>query len=101
MTTQEFAGRVAVVTGASSGIGRATAQMLAQRGASVAVFARREEKLKELAADKVLIVGGDAADPDAMARLFRETKNAFGDCDLLVNNAGVVNPNRIAQVSAE
>jgi uncharacterized membrane protein len=63
MTTQEFAGRVAIVTGASSGIGRATAKMLAERGASVVVFARSEDKLKELASDKVLAVPGDVEDP--------------------------------------
>ena len=100
MTTQEFTGRVAIVTGASSGIGRATAQMLAQRGASVVVFARSEDKLKELANGKVLAVPGDVEDPDAIERLFSETKDAFGDCDLLVNNAGVVIPHRIAKITA-
>lgn len=95
MSTQEFAGRVAIVTGASSGIGRATAQLLASRGAYVMAFARREDKLAELAEDRVGVVAGDVSDPNAIERLFAETESRFGDCDILINNAGMVAPNRI------
>lgn len=91
MTPQEFDGRIAVVTGASSGIGRAAAEELASRGALVAVFARSEDKLKELAAKhqgRMAVVVGDISDPAAVERLFQETESRFGDCDILVNDAG-------------
>lgn len=92
MTAQEFDGRIAVVTGASSGIGRATALMLAARGARVALFARSLDKLREIAGghgERMLPVAGDVAAPDDIERLFRETEERFGACDLLVNNAGM------------
>ena len=101
MPTQEFNGRVAIVTGASSGIGRATAQLLAQRGASVVAFARSEEKLKELTASNIVPIVGDVEEPKAIEKLFRETHTKFGDCDILVNNAGVVIPHRIAKITTE
>ena len=95
MSTQEFAGRVAIVTGASSGIGRATAQLLASRGAHVMAFARSEEKLAALAGERVRVVAGDVSDANAIERLFAETESHFGDCDILINNAVMVAPNRI------
>ena len=103
MPGKEFAGRVAIVTGASSGIGRATAELLLQRGASVAAFARSGRKLRELAAahrQRILAVEGDVADSAAIERLFAKTEAKFGPCDLLVNNAGMVEPNRIDKISA-
>jgi NAD(P)-dependent dehydrogenase (short-subunit alcohol dehydrogenase family) len=104
MPTQEFAGRVAIVTGASTGIGRATATLLARSGALVTVFARSESKLSELAAidrDRILAVAGDVADPAAIGVMFSETESRFGDCDILINNAGIVIPHRVAELSAE
>src|SRR5438128_7608159 len=89
----EFDGKVAIVTGASSGIGRATAELLASRGALVAIFARSLDTLKTIAGghgERMLPVGGDVALPDDIERLFRETEARFGDCDVLVNNAGMV-----------
>lgn len=101
MSSEEFAGRVAIVTGASSGIGRATAESLARAGALVTAFARNASKLSELRSEKVHVVVGDVADPASIDRLFAETESRFGDCDILINNAGMVAPNRIANVSVE
>src|SRR5579859_3330320 len=101
MTTQEFAGRVAIVTGASSGIGRATAELLAERGALVMAFARSADKLKEIAGKSVHTIVGDVSEPKDVERLFAETESTLGDCDILINNAGIVAPNRIEDITAD
>ena len=88
MEKSEFADRVVVVTGASSGIGRATAELFAREGALVAVFARSAEKLAQMAGPRVLAVTGDVANEADVERLFTEVESRFGDCDVLVNNAG-------------
>lgn len=91
-----LAGQVALVTGASSGIGRAVALALAQEGAAVAVAARRTDRLEELRAELVAVgvpvlvleldVADEAACRDAVARTVAE----LGGLDILVNNAGVM-----------
>jgi NAD(P)-dependent dehydrogenase (short-subunit alcohol dehydrogenase family) len=96
--------RIAVVTGASSGIGRATAELLAARGARVAVFSRSADRLRDLVArheERMLAVTGDVADPDAIERLFRTCEERFGDCDLLVNNAGMIDPKPLIDTTPE
>jgi short-subunit dehydrogenase len=91
----ELRGAVAVVTGASAGIGEATAIALARRGAKVVLAARRLEVLKELEAGIVrhggtaLAVRCDVGDPEQVAALPAVVREAFGGCDVLVNNAGV------------
>ena len=97
MTEAEFRDRVVVVTGASSGIGRATAEAFARGGALVATFARAAEKLS----DNMLAVRGDVADPDAIERLFDEVESRFGDCDILVNSAGMIDPKRMIDTTPE
>ena len=100
----EFQHRIAVITGASSGIGAACAAKLAERGACVAVFARSEEKLRTLAArheGRMLAVSGDVADEAAIERLFAETEARFGPCDVLINNAGMIDPKPIEATSAD
>lgn len=89
-------GRVALVTGASSGIGEATALALAARGARVAIAARRRDRLDALAG-KIAAAGGQAhvvvadfADEAQAGRAVHETQAAFGRLDILVNNAGVM-----------
>jgi meso-butanediol dehydrogenase/(S,S)-butanediol dehydrogenase/diacetyl reductase len=104
MSSAELAGRVAIVTGASSGIGRATVELFARNGALVTAFARSTIRLDELAAtdrDRILAVDGDVADPAAVERLFQETESRHGACDILVNNAGMVAPNRMDKVAVE
>jgi NAD(P)-dependent dehydrogenase (short-subunit alcohol dehydrogenase family) len=89
----EFDGKVAIVTGASSGIGRRTAEMFAERGAHVAIFARSAEKLAAIAkpfGDRMLAVAGDVADLADVERLFSATESKFGRCDILINNAGTI-----------
>src|SRR2546430_13522327 len=97
----EFAGRVAIVTGASSGIGQATVQRLVDRGARVTSFARSAEKLKTIAgrSKNLLDVGGDIGDPAAVDRLFAETESRFGPCDILINNAGTYVARRLEKMS--
>jgi NAD(P)-dependent dehydrogenase (short-subunit alcohol dehydrogenase family) len=100
----EFDRRIVVVTGASSGIGRAAAELFAARGARVALFARSQEKIEAIAArhgDRMLAVAGDVADPADVERLFSEVETRFGGCDVLVNSAGMIDPKRVADVTPE
>ena len=89
-------GKVAVVTGASSGIGEATAEALAARGATVVVAARREERLADLTkrieegGGKVLAATCDVTDEAQAHGLIRRAEDEFGRVDILVNNAGVM-----------
>ena len=86
--------KVALVTGAGSGIGRAVSVKLQSAGYSVVLAGRRAEKLIEAAGDakagggEMLAVPTDIGHPDAVRELFRKTKEAFGRLDLLFNNAG-------------
>ncbi|HEX3108465.1 MAG TPA: SDR family oxidoreductase [Thermoanaerobaculia bacterium] len=95
MEKSEFADRVVVVTGASSGIGRATAELFAREGALVAIFARSAEKLAQMAGERVLAVAGDVANEADVEHLFSEVESRFGDCDVLVNNAGTTDVARL------
>jgi NAD(P)-dependent dehydrogenase (short-subunit alcohol dehydrogenase family) len=90
--------RVAIVTGAGSGIGRATALALLGEGYSVALAGRRREVLEETAsqaeaeASRALVVPTDVGDPESVRALFEATESAFGRLDLLFNNAGTGAP---------
>ncbi len=88
--------RVAIVTGASSGIGEATARLLAHKGATVVLAARRQERLDALKASieadggTALAVPTDVTDREAVRALAQATLDAYGRIDVLVNNAGVM-----------
>lgn len=88
----EFDTKVVVVTGASSGIGRATVEMFASRGARVAAFARSAGKLATLASERVLPVPGDIRILGDVERLFAAAESRFGHVDVVVNNAGLSAP---------
>ena len=98
----------AIVTGASSGIGRAVALELARHGAGVVVVARREDRLRELAEQNrragqapVEIVVGDITDPATRQRALDAAQSKLGGLDILVNNAGVGAMGLFADASAE
>ena len=89
--------KIAIVTGAGTGIGKAAALALLNDGWHVALAGRREQPLKELAqesglAKQCLVLPTDVANPDAVKALFAETAKAWGRVDLLFNNAGVGAP---------
>jgi NADP-dependent 3-hydroxy acid dehydrogenase YdfG len=92
--TKNLEGTVALVTGASSGIGEATAAVLADEGARVALVARRRDRLEALAErlgrDNSLVIEADVTDPDLAARAVSQAVDQFGRLDTLVNNAGVM-----------
>ncbi|WP_431683597.1 SDR family NAD(P)-dependent oxidoreductase [Kitasatospora sp. KL5] len=94
--TRRLEGTAALVTGASSGIGRATALELARRGASVAVVGRREDRLTDLATEitgaggQALVVPADITDAQAAAEAVSRTVEGLGRLDILVNNAGLM-----------
>lgn len=92
--TRQLEGTVALVTGASSGIGEATAVALAAQGAKVAIAARRRDRLEALAGrigdSEVLVVETDVTDQSAAGAMVASTVAHFGRLDTLVNNAGVM-----------
>jgi NAD(P)-dependent dehydrogenase (short-subunit alcohol dehydrogenase family) len=92
---------VVVITGASSGIGEATARALAARGHSLALAARRADRLRQLvqetgAADRILIVPADVSEPAALKALADAAGERFGHIDIWINNAGVSYPDKVA-----
>lgn len=88
----DLGGRVVAITGASAGIGAATASALAEAGASVVLGARRRERLEELEAslgERAAIVAMDVRDPDGSRQLVETAIDRFGHIDTLVANAGI------------
>ena len=104
---ESLKGRVAVVTGASSGIGEATARELASRGAAVVLASRDAGRLETLRREisasggRALAVKTDISDAGSVDAMVRETVEAFGSVGILVNNAGLGLSGRVAQVRAE
>jgi NADP-dependent 3-hydroxy acid dehydrogenase YdfG len=103
----KLSGKVAIVTGASSGIGRASALALAAEGAKVIVTARRQERLDELVAEinamktQAYAVAGDANDEATAKRCVETALNEAGTIDILINNAGMGNYKNLADTSLE
>jgi NAD(P)-dependent dehydrogenase (short-subunit alcohol dehydrogenase family) len=103
----DLSGHVALVTGASAGLGRRFAQTLAASGAKVAAAARRVEKLEELAAE-IRAYGGECApialdvtDAESITRCVAHANEALGLVDILVNNAGIPDAQRAHKMSLE
>ena len=92
MKIQNLTDKVAVITGASSGIGDATARLLVEEGVDVVLAARRKSRIDALAEElgpKAVSIQTDVGDPEQVENLFELVKERFGGLDLLFNNAGV------------
>jgi NADP-dependent 3-hydroxy acid dehydrogenase YdfG len=93
VSTNDRTDRVAVITGASSGIGEATARALAADGHRVALLARRVDRIQALAeelGDGAIAIQADVTDRDSLAAAARRVQDELGGADILVNNAGVM-----------
>lgn len=105
--TDSLKNKVAIITGASSGIGEATARRLAESGARVVLAARRVERLEALAADiehregTALVAPTDVTDERSVQRLARAALDAFGRIDILINNAGIMPLSPISKLKVE
>lgn len=103
-TSQDFRGRVAIVTGAARGLGLAAAVRLHERGASVAVNVRGQERAEQVAREigqNVLALSGDVAEAGVPDAVVRQTVERFGRIDILINNAALPLTTRFEQISAE
>jgi NAD(P)-dependent dehydrogenase (short-subunit alcohol dehydrogenase family) len=107
MTWQAFQDRVVLVTGASSGIGRATAVAYGAAGARVALLARRRTELERVAAEivasggRALVAPADVTERRQVAACFDEVAAAWGSIDVVVNNAGILRPAPVAELRTE
>jgi len=104
--TGKLAGKVALITGASAGIGRASALALAQEGANMVLTARRQERLDELeaavqqAGGKAVSVVGDSTEEETAQRCLTAATQTFGALDILINNVGIGNYKNLVDTSA-
>jgi NADP-dependent 3-hydroxy acid dehydrogenase YdfG len=92
MNMQDLTGKVAIITGASSGIGEAAARLLAKEGVNVVLVARRKDRIDALAAEignAAIAIPTDVADMAAVKAMIAQVKDRFGGIDLLFNNAGM------------
>ncbi|RKY86219.1 hypothetical protein DRQ09_06360 [candidate division KSB1 bacterium] len=102
-----FKGKVAIITGASSGIGKETALLFAKEGASVSLVARRENILKEVCEKiqnggrKALAVKADLCNPEETKKVVEQTVQKFGGIDILVNSAGIIASGTIKNTTLE
>mgnify|MGYP006300582223 FL=1 len=105
--TENLDGKAALITGASSGIGESTAEALAEAGASVALAARREDELEQLAdrieseGGEALVVPTDVTDEAEIQEMVDRTHEEFGSLDILVNNAGVMLLERVEDADTD
>jgi 3-oxoacyl-[acyl-carrier protein] reductase len=105
--TGKLAGKVALITGATAGIGKASALALAEEGASLVLVARRQGRLDETAAaveqagGKAVTVAGDAREEETALQAVAAAKDTFGSLDILINNVGVGNYKDLVDTSAE
>src|ERR1700683_279739 len=103
----DLAGKVALVTGASSGLGVRFAEVLAENGAAVVLVARRADRLDavkakiEKSGGRALVVEADVRDRQAMQSAFNAAEKTFGAVTVLVNNAGIVQSKRAVEIAEE
>jgi 3-oxoacyl-[acyl-carrier protein] reductase len=104
--SKKLLGKVAIITGATAGIGRASARALAGEGALLVLTGRRQERLDELkheieaAGSRAVCVAGDAREEDTAIRVVAAATTAFGHIDILINNTGVGNYKNLINTSA-
>ncbi len=104
---RSLAGEVAIITGASGGIGSATARELARQGARVVLAARRAEELEALAREitgaggEALVVATDVTDRAQLEQLVAKANDTYGRIDILVNNAGIAAPRALAKLAPD
>jgi NAD(P)-dependent dehydrogenase (short-subunit alcohol dehydrogenase family) len=102
-----LSGRIALVTGASSGIGRVLAKGLARSGARIVAVARRSDRLADLvreiaeAGGEAIAVSADVTDAASIEHAFDEAERAFGVVDVIISNAGISNPGNFLKVDAD
>ncbi|MEQ5871098.1 SDR family oxidoreductase [Sagittula sp. NFXS13] len=98
-----FENKTVIVTGASSGIGAATAKRFGREGANVVLVSRSEDKLKRVASDisNAKVVAADVGNKEDAKQVIDEAQSAFGSVDVLVNNAGVVTTGTIDEVDED
>lgn len=103
--TKEFHNKVFIITGASSGIGKATALMAAERGAKVSFVARRAKELKTLTSSleptHVEVIGADVTKEEDRQRIVNQTVSRFGGINVLVNAAGIIATGSIESTTLE
>lgn len=107
MNKQMLKDKVAIITGASSGIGKATAELFADEGASVVLTGIDQEELNEVV-EKIQAKGQnafgilvDVTDADKVSTVFQQAVDQFGAIDILINNAGVVDSDAIDEIDDE
>jgi NAD(P)-dependent dehydrogenase (short-subunit alcohol dehydrogenase family) len=96
--------KIAIVTGAGSGIGRACAIALAREGAKVALVGRRKERLEETAHEcggSAFVLAADVTKPNEVTRVVEQTLTHFGSLNVLLNNAGVLHVGTVEQITEE
>ncbi|WBO60989.1 SDR family NAD(P)-dependent oxidoreductase [Acidocella sp. MX-AZ03] len=96
----EFTGKVAIVTGAASGIGRATVELLHARGARV-IAEDRDEKVNELARDGIVPLIADVTEETAAQQAVELAIGQFGKLDILINNAGIIINKLVMEMTLE
>jgi NADP-dependent 3-hydroxy acid dehydrogenase YdfG len=105
--TAKLTGKVALITGASAGIGQACARLLAQEGAHLVLTARRQERLDQLKKEaeklgtQAISVIGDAREESTAIKTVEAATQSFGRIDILINNTGVGNYKNLVDTSAE
>jgi NADP-dependent 3-hydroxy acid dehydrogenase YdfG len=105
--TARLTGKVALITGASAGIGQACARLLAQEGAQLVLTARRQDRLDQLKQEaeklgtKAISVIGDAREESTAKKTVEAATHSFGRIDILINNTGVGNYKNLVDTSAE